>query len=110
VYRFEIGEQPTELHVNGSGDTLWFLNRHLYRMPVETRPDPQPELFIESPYGVAFNGGYYGLELDPSSSEIYISDAVDYVQRGRVYRFAPDGVPLDTIQVGISPAAFCFMP
>jgi len=110
VYRFGSGEQPTELHINGRGDTLWYLNRNLYRMPIETGSDPQPELFIESPYGVGFNGGYYGLEVDPSSSELYISDAVDFVQRGRVYRFAPDGIPLDTIQVGISPAAFCFMP
>ncbi len=108
VYRFESGEKPSELHINGTGDTLWFLNRHLYCMPLEIRADPVPDLFIESPYAHDFNGGFYGLGIDPSSSELYISDAVDFVQRGLVYRYAPNGVPLDTIRVGISPSAFCF--
>ncbi len=110
VYRFEIGEKPSELQINGTGDTLWFLNRHLYCMPLESWADPVPDLFIESPYAQGFNGGFYGLDIDPSSSELYISDAVDFVQRGMVYRFAPNGMPLDTIRVGISPAAFCFKP
>ena len=108
VHRFEKGDQPTELRINGNGDTLWFLNRHLYCLPLETGEDPAPRLFVESPYESGFNGGYYGLEIDPSTSELYISDAVDFVQRGQVYRFAPNGVPLDTFQVGISPSAFCF--
>lgn len=110
VYEFESGAKPSELCINGTGDTLWFLNRHLWRMPVEKGLDPVPELFIDSPYGEGFSGGYYGLEVDPSSSEIYISDAVDYVQRGMVYRYAPDGHPIDTLRTGISPAAFCFKP
>jgi len=110
VYSFESGEKPSELNINVGGDTLWFLNQHLYRMPLEGRAEAKPELIIESPYGPGFNGGFYGLELDPSSSEIYISDAVDYVQRGLVYRYAPNGAPLDTIRVGISPTGFCFKP
>jgi len=105
VYSFEKGSQPTELHINGGGDTLYFLDRHVWRMPVEAF---EPEIFIESPYASGFNGGYYGLEVDPSSSELYISDAIDYVQRGRAYRYSPNGVPVDTIHTGISPATFCF--
>ncbi|MCP4311221.1 MAG: YncE family protein [Bacteroidetes bacterium] len=107
VHRFESGDKPLALRINGPGDTLWFLNRHLYHMPVES---DMPEMFIESPYGAGFNGGYYGLEVDPSTSELYISDAIDYVQRGMVYRYSPDGIPVDTIRAGISPAAFCFKP
>lgn len=110
VYRFEKGEEPTELHINGGGDTLWFLNRHLYNLPLETGNKREPEIFVESPYGEGHNGGFYGLNIDPASSEIYLSDAVDFVQRGLVYRIAPNGVPLDTLRVGISPSAFCFKP
>ena len=110
VHSFEPGDKPTALHINGGGDTLWFLNQNLYRLPLEGSQAQEPEMFIESPYGTGFNGGYYGLNIDPSTSEIYISDAVDYVQRGLVYRYAPNGLPLDTLRVGISPSAFCFKP
>jgi len=110
VHRFERGDLPSELKINGTGDTLWFLNRHVYCMPLNVGADPRPELFIESPYNSGYRGGYYGLDVDPSNSDIYISDAVDYVQRGMVYRFTSDGTALDTLRVGISPAAFCFKP
>lgn len=110
VHSFEKGEQPSELHINGGGDTLWFLNAHLYSLALETGTDAEPDLFYESPYGPGHNGGFYGLNVDPVSSEIYLSDAVDYVQRGLVYRIAPNGIPMDTLRVGISPSAFCFKP
>ncbi len=108
VYRFEQGERPIELNINGTGDTLYFINRHLYRMPIHANSGP--ELFIPSPYFESSSGGYHGLEVDPVSSEIYLADAIDYVQRGMVYRFKPDGTPVDTFRVGITPGAFCFKP
>jgi len=108
VHRFNRGERPSELNINGSGDTLWFLNRHVYRLPVKSGSDPLPEMFIESLYSAGFNGGYYGLDVDPLTSEIYISDAIDYIQRGMVYRYTPAGVPVDTFRAGISPSSFCF--
>ena len=52
--------------------------------------------------------GFYGLDVDPISSEIYVADAIDFVQRGMVYRFNPEGMPVDTFRTGIAPGAFCF--
>lgn len=108
VHRFEDGERPTELKINAGGDTLYFLNRHVFRFVPGS--DPEPELFIPSPYQGSYAGGFYGLEVDPATSEIYLSDAIDHVQPGLVYRYAPSGLPLDTFRVGISPGSFCFMP
>jgi len=106
VVRFEAGERPSELKINGGGDSLYFLNRHVYRF-VPGSMD-RPEAFINSPYEGTFAGGFYGLQVDPVRSDVYLSDAIDFVQRGQVYRYAPDGTPLDTFQVGISPGSFCF--
>lgn len=106
VFRFSPGELPSKLKINGTGDTLYFLNRHVYRQTVE--PGSSPELFVRSPYPEEYSGGFYGLAVDPESSDIYVSDAGDYIQRGTVFRFRPDGFPLDTFQAGIVPGNFCF--
>ena len=108
VFRFAAGAQPRDLKINGTGDTLYFLNSHVYRM--EISGGNAPELFIPAPDGATVSGGYYGLDVDPVSSEIYVADAIDYVQRGMVFRFSPDGSPVDSFRVGIAPGAFCFKP
>ena len=105
VYRFELGDSPSELKINGGGDTLYFLNRSVYMFPIESSRNP--ELFVEETNQHSYRG-FYGLAIDPHSSEIYVSDALDMTQRGVVYRFSPKGVLLDSFKAGIIPGEFCF--
>jgi DNA-binding beta-propeller fold protein YncE len=102
VYRFSEGDMPGGLSINGSGDTLYFLNQGVYRHVIGSGRDP--ELLIENP----FPGGYYALTVDPVSSELYVADAIDFVQPGNVYRFSPQGTAVDSFQAGIVPGGFCF--
>jgi len=53
-------------------------------------------------------GILYGLGVHPRSGEIFVADAVDYVQRGVILRYAADGEPLDTFRAGIIPGDFVF--
>lgn len=108
VHRFSEGNLPKSLKINEMGDTLYFLNQGVYRYPVLS--ERAPELLIESPYPEGYPGGFYALEVDPESSELYVADALDFVQQGRVFRYTPGGDLLDSFQAGIGPGGFCFKP
>jgi len=34
---------------------------------------------------------YYGLTVNPFNSEVYVADAIDYVQDGVILRYSPEG-------------------
>lgn len=108
VHTFLPGELPSALRINGSGDTLCFLNGDIWRMPVSEAA--VPEVFITYPKEGDRLGGFYGMDVDPVRSELYVTDAIDFVQRGMVYRFSSAGLLLDSFQAGIVPASFCFKP
>ena len=49
---------------------------------------------------------YYGLTIDPSTGDVYIADAIDYQQQGKIYRYSSQGELIDEFYVGIIPGAF----
>ncbi len=115
VYEFpDILNSPTSLSINAHKDSLLFINggwasgnleqSGIYAMGVSDEILPA-ESFI------AANGRrFYGLAVEPSTSAIYCSDALDYLQRGWVYSFLSNGTPVDTFKVGIAPGGFGFKP
>lgn len=106
ILSFAAGDMPRELRINGSGDTLFYINGHVYSYAISG--SSPPGLLVESPYAGNMFNGFYGLEVDPVSSELYVADAMDFVQKGWVYRYTPGGMPVDTFRAGIAPGAFCF--
>lgn len=50
----------------------------------------------------------YGLAVNPETHEIYVTDAGDYVNPGRVYAFTPDGKYKWDVGAGDIPAHFAF--
>ena len=66
--------------------------------------DITANVFFQNPGGRT----YYGLGVDPVNSDVYVADAVDYMQSGVVYRLNATGEQIDKFTVGIIPNGFCF--
>ncbi|MCO6483022.1 MAG: hypothetical protein J5I62_09530 [Flavobacteriales bacterium] len=93
---------PWRLRINGTGDTLYFLKGGVFRMAIND-PAAPTSAFIP-----ADGRNLYGLGVDPSDGNIYLADALDYTQRGVIYRYGPDGSLQGTFHAGINPSGFCF--
>lgn len=103
TFTFQGEGVPSRLCINETGDTIYFLRNGVYKMPVTSQEIPA------QPF-IAANGRLlYGLDIEPSSGDIYTSDAVDYVQDGWVYRYnEKNGQLIESYKAGRIPASFCF--
>ncbi|HTX87646.1 MAG TPA: DUF5074 domain-containing protein [Bacteroidales bacterium] len=94
---------PSRLCINGTGDTLYFLDNGVYQMPV-TSADIPSAAFIPGD-----GHSFYGLGIHPTTGNIFVSDAVDYVQNGTVYQYNQnDGSLIRSFEAGKIPGSFCF--
>ena len=101
-FRFKFGDWPSEVQLNGTKDKLYWLNDDVWMLDL-TKEHAQPEVFL--PYDGTL---YYGLTICPHTGDVYIADAIDYVQQGMVYRYSKERKLVDSFYVGIIPGAFCW--
>lgn len=97
-----LSDNPSQLIYNEGSDELMYLNGDLFAFQIGSSSLPTSAV-IDSDGSL-----FYGLSLDPHNSDIYITDAVDYVQQGRVFRFDSLYNPIDTFSTGIIPQAIWF--
>ena len=102
VFPFSLGDTPSEININATGDKLYWINNDIWEMDIDAENLPQFPLI---PYN---DTKYYGLTVSPENNEIYVADAIDYSQSGMIYRFSSTGVLLDNFYVGVTPGAFCW--
>lgn len=99
----DINTSPDNLEINGAGDSLFFLNRGIFRMAISDAYLPG-SAFIEE----GDTKYFIYLGVDPHNGNIYTSDALDYSQNGFVYRYNASGNLLTQLSVGIIPGPFGF--
>lgn len=113
VYTFnDINISPFDLCTNANKDSLFFIygnwasnniaNSGVYSMNINDNNLPN------SPLISCKNNSFYSLNINKSSNEIYIGNALNFNQAGNIYRFSSSGIVLDTFKVGINPGSFCF--
>lgn len=93
---------PSRLCMNGTADTLYFLNSGVYQFPITSTS------VTASPFISPGTANFYGLGIDPQTSLIYVSDAIDYIQYGKVYIYNPTGTYVKEFDAGIIPGDFWF--
>ena len=99
-FRFQKGDAPSEVMLNGAGDKIYWINDDIWAMDVAASHLPTRPFL---PYNDTI---YYGLTIDPSTGDVYIADAIDYQQQGKIYRYSSQGELVDEFYVGIIPGAF----
>lgn len=101
-FSFNATDKPSRLIMDKYKETLLFLNNGIWKMNVGADQLPDQPLFSST------GNLYYGLSIDPANSEIYFSDAIDYLQKGIIYRCSFEGAMIDSFKTGIIPGSFCF--
>lgn len=88
----------TRLQTNAAGDSVFFLHQGVRALPITAEAIPsQPLIPTEGRL-------YYGLSVSPHG--IFVSDAIDYVQTGKVFRFSGAGTQTDVYDAGRIPGCF----
>ena len=101
-FRFSRGDAPSEVQLNGTRDRLYWINDDVWEMSVDADRLPvRPFL----PYAETI---YYGLTICPSTGDVYVADAIDYQQPGKIYRYTAQGEKIDEFYAGVIPGAFCW--
>ena len=93
---------PGNLCISPDLQTLYFLNEDVYQMEITNAQ--LPTNFIID------NGSktFYALDIDPYNGDIYVADAIDYVQQGKIYRYNQNIELINDFDAGIIPGFFWF--
>ena len=95
-------DSPSSLQIDGRGETLYYLLNGIMRMSIYAAELPRTA-FISS---AARN--FYKLGVNPSNSEIFVTDASDYQHNGSVLRYNKEGGLISVMQAEIIPGGMCF--
>jgi len=102
-FNFSGNENPSRLCRNPSGDSLYYLNSGVFKMSVSDNSLPA------LPFVASSGNQFYGLSVDKRNNIVYVSDAIDFIQRGKVYRYSANGMAIDNFLAGILPGDFLFL-
>jgi hypothetical protein len=98
-HEFDLTDAPFRMCTNTTRDTLYFINGDIFRWPLAATV---PERIVD-----AAGRKFFGLGISPHH-RLYVSDAIDYVQRSDVYVYDMHGNKTALFKAGINTNGFSF--
>jgi hypothetical protein len=96
------GQSIQHLQTNGLGNVLYFTQGDMFQMNVDAAALPTTPLISKG------NKNIYAVGINPKTDEVYISDALDYVQSSRIYHYEKTGTLVHSFTAGYIAGQFVF--
>ena len=97
-----VTDSPSCLQIDGAGENLFYIENGVRRMNTGGTSLPSTAMIPQTAQY------FYKIGINPVNSDIFITDAVDYQQKGSVLRYDKDGNLISTLKADIIPAFLCF--
>ncbi len=101
--QFGSTDSPGSLCINATKDTLYFLNKNVYRLPINSTTLPGSAFITSSALNI-----FYGLAVSDKDYNVYLSDAIDYTQQSSILVYSPNGTLKTSFKAGINASNFYF--
>jgi YVTN family beta-propeller protein len=100
VFPFPAVGSGSGLRIGPDGQQLYYsYGKGEYRMNIADTALPTTPLIPRS---------FYGFDIDPTTGQLYGTDALNYASPGRLIRYQPNGTKLDSATVQVSPNGVVF--
>jgi YVTN family beta-propeller protein len=93
---------PSCLQIDAFGQNLYYLENGVRKMDINSLSLPNSTLISES--GTLF----YKMAVNPANGDIFVTDAVDFMQNGYLLHYKNDGSFITKYTAGIIPGSMCF--
>jgi len=94
---------PSCLKIDGTGQTLYYIDNGVRQIDFAATEIPSTTFIIQQP------GQYfYKIVINPINSDVFITDAVDFIQPGYLLLYDRTGKFVTKQKAGIIPGSMCF--
>lgn len=100
TFVFNSNEQPNHLIIDSKRENLYYINQHIFKMNIYNNTLPI------TPFVSNSGNNFYSVFWSNFDDNLYISDAMDYVQNSTIYRYNSDGQLIHTFKAGINASGF----
>lgn len=98
----DFNHHPSRLCTDAEGENLLFIDKDIFRFYINDNAVPLTKLISGAGENI------YTMDIDPTNDDIYVSDALDYTQSSRIYRFDKNGGLIHSFTAGIISGNFAF--